>query len=165
MKVPEQNNNPTTPHPVPSLPSPHYNEGTDLIEGLSKFCGDYFFSCICVGINLYRGSRNFMGGVIFITTVSLFPFLKNSYHSEKWSVFLKKFFRKWECISSCYLPISPNVLRESLRKASLFLIFEILPAGLFKCVWPFVTTQHELVNIILCFYCKSNEKVGEVGIS
>ena len=106
-----------------------------------------------------------MGGVIFITTVSLFHFLKNSYHSEKLSVFLKNFFRKWECISSCYLPISPNVLRKSFRKASLFLIFELLPAALFKCVWTFVTTQHELVNIVLCFYCKSNEKVGEVGIS
>ena len=30
-----------------------------------------------------------MGGVIFITTPSLFHFLRKSQHPEKWSVFLR----------------------------------------------------------------------------
>ena len=47
----------------------------------------------------------------------------------------------------------------------LFVLFELLPKGLFKYVWHFVTTQHEWL-IVLCFYCKNiNEKVGEVCIS
>ena len=58
-----------------------------------------------------------------------------------------------------------NLLKKSLRKTSLFVLFELLPKVLFKYVWHFVTTQHEWL-IILCFYCKSmNEKVGEVCIS
>ena len=66
--------------------------------------------------------------------------------SEKWSVSFKDFFRKCECISSCYLPILLNLLKMSLRKTSLFMLFELLPTGLFKYVWPFITTQHEWVN-------------------
>ena len=87
-----------------------------------------------------------MGGVIFIITISLFDFFRNSQHPEKWSVSVKKFFRKYECISNDYLPISSNLLKNSLRKTSLFVLFELLPTALTKYVWPFVTTQHKWVN-------------------
>ena len=87
-----------------------------------------------------------MGGVIFITTISLFDFFRNSQHPEKWSVSVKKFFRKYECISSGYLPISSDLLKNSLRKTSPFVLFELLPTALTKYVWPFVTTQHKWVN-------------------
>ena len=59
------------------------------------------------------------------------------------------FFKKCECISRCYLPIS-----------SIFL--ELLPTGLLKYVWPFVTTQHEWANNFLDFGKKINEKVGKL---
>ena len=59
-------------------------------------------------------------------TITLFHFFRNSQHLEKGSVSVKNFFRKLEYISSCNLPISSNVLKNSLRKVSLFVLFELL---------------------------------------
>ena len=47
---------------------------------------------------------------------------------------VKNFFRKCECIGSCYVPISSNLLKTSLRNTSLFVLFELLPTGLLKHV-------------------------------
>ena len=66
------------------------------------------------------------GGVIFITTISLFHFFRNSQHLEEWSVSVKNFFSKCECINSCNLPISSNLLKNSLRKTSFVVLFELL---------------------------------------
>ena len=63
-----------------------------------------------------------MGGVILIIALSLFYFFGNRQHPEKWSVSFKNFFRKCECIRSCYLLISSNILKKSFRKTSLFLL-------------------------------------------
>ena len=68
------------------------------------------------------GSSNYMGGVRFITTLSLFNFLRNNQQLEKWKVSFKNFFRKCEYIRSCYLPISSNLLKKSFRKTSLFVL-------------------------------------------
>ena len=66
------------------------------------------------------------GVVIFISTILLFYFFRNSQHLEKSSVSVKNFFRKYECISSCNLPISWNLLKNSIRKTSFFVLFELL---------------------------------------
>ena len=69
-------------------------------------------------------------------------------HSEKIDLFC-----------CCYLPISSNLLKNSLRKTLLFVLFELLPTGLLKYVWPFVTTPHEWVNNFPGFFWKNiNEK-------
>ena len=83
---------------------------------MQKFCGDNLFSYICGGRNLCRRSQNYMEGVIFINTLSLFHFLKNSQHPEKWSISFKNFFRNCEYIRSCYLMISSNLIKKSFRK-------------------------------------------------
>ena len=80
------------------------------------------------------GELNYMGGVIFITAISLFHFFRKSQHPEKWNVSVKNFVRKCECISSCYLPISSNLITNSLRKTLHFVLFELLPTGLFQYV-------------------------------
>ena len=61
-------------------------------------------------------------GVIFIITLSLFRFIRNSQHSEKSSIPCKNFFRKCEYIRSCYLPISSDLLKESFWKTSIFVV-------------------------------------------
>ena len=79
-------------------------------------------------------------GDILLAIVSLFHFFRSIQHPEKWSVSFKNFFRKCECFKSCYLPVSSNLLKKkSLRKTSLLMLFELLPAGLLKYVWPLVT--------------------------
>ena len=45
---------------------------------------------------------------------------------RKSSVSVQNFFRKYECISSCNLPISSNLLKNSIRKTSFFVLFELL---------------------------------------
>ena len=50
------------------------------------------------------------------------------------SVSFNNFFRKCECISNCYLLILSNLLKKLLRKTSLFVLFELLPAGLLNYV-------------------------------
>ena len=104
-----------------------------------------------------------MGGVIFVTIISLFHFFRNSQHPKKWSVSI------W--ISSGNVNASvvvtgqcPQIyIKNSLRKTSLFVLFEHLPTGLLKYVWPFVTAQHEWVNNFLGFIWKNiNEEVGKL---
>ena len=112
--------------PLPIIMGGNYN---------AKILWGQNFSYISGGTNLY-------GGEIFITTISLFHFFRNNTHPEKWSVSVKNFFTK----SDCYLPTSSNLLKNSLQKTSLFVLFELFPTGLLKYVWPFVTTQHEWVN-------------------
>ena len=46
--------------------------------------------------------------VIFIISLSLFHFFRNSKVLEKRSLSFKNFFRKCECIRRCYLPIFPQ---------------------------------------------------------
>ena len=89
-----------------------------IMEGLHfKICQNFvatkFFLSLLWGINLYGGggSPNYMGKVIFITTLS---------------VSLMNFFRKCKCIKSCYLPISLN-----LPKKSFFVL--IKTAAMEKC--------------------------------
>ena len=60
-----------------------------------------------------EGGKTSMVGVIFITTVSLFHFFRNSQHRQKWKVSFNYVFRKWESISSCCLSISSNLLNKS----------------------------------------------------
>ena len=62
------------------------------------------------------------GGVIFITTLSLFHFFKNSQHPKKSSVSFTYFFRECEYIRSCCLLIPSNLLKKSFRKTSLFVL-------------------------------------------
>ena len=54
-----------------------------------------------------------MGGVIFITALSLFHFFRNSQYPEKGSASFKNFFRKCEYSRSCYFLISSNILKKS----------------------------------------------------
>ena len=127
----------------------HYNGGLNL-KICRNFVGTNFFLGLCRNkplwgeLKLYGGEGG--GGVIFSTAISLFHFFRNRQYPEKWSVSVKDFFRKCECIRSCYLPISAILLKNSLRKTSLFVFFELLPTCLFNYVWPFVTTQHEWAN-------------------
>ena len=67
------------------------------------------------------GELKIYGGVIFITTISLFYFFRNWKHPENWSVSFKNFFRKCECIR-CYLRISSNLPKKYFRKTSLFVL-------------------------------------------
>ena len=106
-----------------------------------------------------------MGQVIFITTISLFHFSRNRQHPET-GVSFKNFFRKCECIRSCYFPILSNLLKISLRKTSLFVLFELLPylqvcLGMCDLLLP-----HSMNGlVILCFCYKNiNKEVGEVDI-
>ena len=102
---------------------------------MPKFSRDKIFSCIFGGDKpLWRELKLYEGRVIFITIMSLFHFFRNSQHPEKWSVSFKNFFRKCECICSCYLPISSNLLEKSLRKTSLFVLFELLPTAFLRYV-------------------------------
>ena len=113
-------------------PPPHYNAGGDLIWKFGKILWGQNFFLNLWGDKCQWGELKLYGGSIFITTISLFHFFRNSQHPEKWSVSVKNFFRKCECISSCYLPISSNLWKNSLRKTSLFVLFEHLPTGLLK---------------------------------
>ena len=60
--------------------------------------------------------------VMFITTLSLFHFFRNSQYPEKSSISFKNFFSKCEYMRSCYLLISSNLLKMSFRKTSLFVL-------------------------------------------
>ena len=101
-----------------------------VIGGLNlKICQNFVemkicrnFSYICGGINLYGGNQNFMRGVIFVITLSLFHLFRNSYHPENWSASFMNFFRKWECIRSCYLLISSNLRKRPFKKTSLLFL-------------------------------------------
>ena len=71
---------------------------------------DKIFSYICGRIIFYGWTYKYMRSNIYhyITTLSLFNFLRNSQHPKKWSVSFNNFFRKRECIS-CYLSLSSNL--------------------------------------------------------
>ena len=77
-----------------SAPSPF--QWRDLIWKFAKM-----FSSICGGDKPLWGELKIYGGVIFITTLSLFYFFRNRKHPENWSLSFKNFFWKCECIS-CY---------------------------------------------------------------
>ena len=65
------------------------------------------------GVKLY-------GGVIFVTTLSLFHLFRKSYPTLKSKLFFfMNFFSKWECIRSCCLTTSSNLLKKSFRKTLL----------------------------------------------
>ena len=95
-----------------SAPSPF--QWRDLIWKFAKM-----FSSICGGDKPLWGELKIYGGVIFITTLSLFYFFRNRKHQENWSLSFKNFFRKCECIS-CYLTISSNLLKRYSTKTSPF---------------------------------------------
>ena len=63
-----------------------------------------------------------MWGVTFITILSLFHLFRNSQNPKNQSVSVMNFFRKCECIRSCYLPISSNLLKKCFRKSLLFVL-------------------------------------------
>ena len=117
---------------------------------------------IIIGGRNMKICQNFVGTKFFHFSY-ISRGINHSELPEKWSVSGKNFFRKCECISSYYLPISSHLLKNSFRKNSLFVLFELLPTGLPKYVWPFVTAQHEWVNNFSGFFCKNiNEKVGKL---
>ena len=63
----------------------------DLIWKSAKFLrGQHFFLHLW-GNKLLWGELKVYGGVIFVTKPSLFHFVRNSQHPEKWSVFFKNF--------------------------------------------------------------------------
>ena len=134
---------------LPPFPPPIIMGGLNL-KVCQNFVGTKFFLRFVGGINLY-GGRN-MCYYNFIIS-----FFRNSQHPEKWSVSVKNFFRKCECISSCYLPISSNLLKNSLRKTSLFVLFELL--SMYDLLLP-----HNMNGLIISeFFCKNiNEKVGKL---
>ena len=119
------------PHP-PSPPTYSLKWRGDLIWKFAKILWVQHFFLNLWGEKPLWGELIFYGGVIFISPISLFYFFRNSQHPEKWSVSVKNFFRKCECISSCYLPISSILLKNSPRKTLLFVLFELLPTGLLK---------------------------------
>ena len=134
------------------------------------------FAYMCGGINLYGGSYNYMGWVIFITTLWLFPFFRNSQHSEKWSVSFRNFFRKSECIRSCWM-------HQELVNASWVVICQYtqfiskgLKKNTFCAFWAFtyifvkyvgLLLIHSMNGLIILYFLlqEHNEKVSEVGIS
>ena len=97
-----------------------------------------------------------MGGVIPITTIPLFNFLETA-NTQKIEVFVKNFFKKFECISSCYLSISSNSFKNSFRKTSLFVLFGLL--SMYELLLP-----HNMNGLTISqFFCKNiNEKVGKL---
>ena len=106
------------------LPSSNFNGGLNL-KICQNFVGQKLFLNLWEDKPLWGELKLYEGGVIFITTLSLFHFFRNSQHSEKWNRSFKNFFRKCECIRTCYLPISSNLLRKSFRKTSLF-VFTVI---------------------------------------
>ena len=99
------------------------------------------------------------GGEIFINTISLFHFFRNSQHPEKWNVSIRTYSGNVNAsvVAACQYP------QNYVKVSSLFVLFERLPTGLLKYVRPFVTTQHEWVNNFLGFIWKNiNEKVGKL---
>ena len=68
-----------------------------------KLCGG---SNIVILINLLLHFHHFIS-------------LETAKHPEKWSLSFKNFFRKCECITSCYF--IPNLLKKSFRETSLFM--------------------------------------------
>ena len=92
-----------------------------------KICQNFMvanFFLTFVGDKSLWGELKIYGGVIFITTLSLFHFFRNSQHQEKWSISFKNLVTKCECIS-CYLLISSNLLKKSCRKI-LCLLWQII---------------------------------------
>ena len=90
-----------------------------LLVYLSRILATYSRS---PSLNTFLEHLHYSWGVIFITTLSLFHFFRNSQHPEKWSVSFTIFFKKCEYIRGCYLPISSNLLKKSFRETSTFLL-------------------------------------------
>ena len=78
---------------------------------MPKFCVDKIFSYICGGDKPIWGELN-------LYAHSLSHLFKNSQRQEKRSICFKNFFRKCECIRSCYLSIFSNLLKKSFRKTT-----------------------------------------------
>ena len=97
-----------------------------LIWKLAKILWGKVFSYISGGLKLYGGGGRVAGGGGNITIFLLFHFLRNRQYPERWSVSFKNFFRECEYIRSCYLLISSNLLKKSLRKTSLFVLTVIV---------------------------------------
>ena len=119
----------------------------DLIWKLAKILWGLNFFLDLWGDKPLWGELKLYGRVIFITTVSLFHFFRNSQHPEN-EVFLLRISSgnvNASVVVTCQFT-SSILLKNSLRKTSLFGLFELLPTGLFNYVWPFVTTQHEWAN-------------------
>ena len=77
--------------------SPHYNKGRGLnLKICQNFVGtNFFLKFVCVvGINLYGESWNFMGGVIFVTAVSLLHFFRNNQIPRKLKSFFQEFLQE-----------------------------------------------------------------------
>ena len=112
---------------------------------------------IIIGGRNMKICQNFVGTKFFHFSY-ISRGINHSELPEKWSVSGKNFFRKCECISSCYLPIFSILLKNSLRKTSLFVLFELLPTGLSNYVLPFVTTKHEWANDFPGFLARTSMK-------
>ena len=88
---------------------------------------------------------------MFINTLLLFHFCRNSQHPEKWGISFKNDFRKFECCKSCYLPIFSNLLK--IRKTSLFVLTVTSVLG--KC---FLLVAYFLLTIVVIVLIKILEK-------
>ena len=107
--------------PPPPPTTPTLLQWGYLIWKLAKILwGQNFF------LHLWRnkplwGELKFYGGSNICYYTFIISFV---YHPEKWSVSLMNSFRKCECIKSCYLPISSNLLKKSFRKTSIFVLIK-----------------------------------------
>ena len=102
----------------------------ELIWKFAKVCQNFVgtkFFLTFVGDKPLWGELKLYGGVIFVTTLSLFHLFRNSYPTLKSKLFFfMNFFSKWECIRSCCLPTSWNLLKKSFRKTSLLCLLRQL---------------------------------------
>ena len=133
------------PHP-PSPPTYSLKWRGDLIWKFAKILWVQHFFLNLWGEKPLWGELIFYGGVIFISPISLFYFFRNSQHPEKWSVSVKNFFRKCECISSCYLPIS-SILLKNYEKTFHFLCF--LSFYLQVCLQDDLLLPHSMNRLII----------------
>ena len=61
--------------------------------------------------------------ICYYTFIILFP--QKQLTPRKVKCLFMNFFKKYECIRSCYLPTSSNLLKKSFRKTSLFVLAKI----------------------------------------
>ena len=124
---------------------------------MPKVFGDKYFSYIFWGTNLYDGSQNYMGQVIFITTISLFHFFRNSQHPET-GVSFKNFFRKCECIRSCYLSVSSILPKKTFENIQFLCFLSFYQQFNLKFVSPIfyqIFIFHQMIafkNYEKCFF-------------
>ena len=104
-----------------------------------------------------------MGGVIRITIISLFHFIRNKQHPEKWSVSIRTSSENVNAsivFSRQYPQIYEKIPLEKLYSLCFLSIYQQVCLGMYDLL---VTTQHEWVNNFLGLIWKNiTEKVGKL---